>query len=393
MQQMIKLFLTIIAIANLNLTTLSAQENEQTTFIDTLILYSTAVKNHYHDEPEIRIEHLIEVTNTIFTQSHLNIKINPVKLLTYTMETNASASTVITTLQADSNVSKLRDQYGADLVLIYRMRKNNGNCGIAYINDGRSAYSFANVSIDCSDHYTAHEIGHTMGLYHSTKENPEVGYPRGYGIDYEFSTIMTYASHYNGKLIQKFSSPKLECYGYPCGVKEGELHEADAVKAILENAPIIAQFKPTKTIISAETLKQAEAQYLYYKKEFEDAKIKLEELYNIYLEAQEQYNKALLESKRVMTKFQSTKALYQKLQKEYKETKDKSVYIAAKEKYNNISQTLNKNLFSNTYSLEVKKNKLEMTYKTYKNSVYKALKVEYAKAKSYYEELLSLYVK
>lgn len=387
MKSSFRLFGLLLSLLTLNLAPLWADASEETTLIDTLVLYSPTLQNDYHDEVETRIEHLMEVTNTIFTESQLPIKINPIQLLPYAMDDAAKSSTVITTLQADHNISDLRDRYGADLVIIYRRKVANDNCGIAYINDGRSDYSFAHISIDCSDYYTAHEVGHTLGLYHSIKESPDVGYARGHGVEYAFSTVMTYQSHYHSQISQKFSNPKLECYGYPCGVEEGEFHEADAAKALLDTAPIVANFKPTQRIVFEETLAQAKAQYLYYQAAFETAQTKLEELYNAYQEINATYNASLQHAKQTMQSYQTAKIYYNKLKRNYQNTQDKSVKEMAHKEYENLNKLSNSKNFSDTYALLVKKNKLERVYKTYKSSIYDALQIEYTKAKSYYEQL------
>ena len=278
-----KIFLSVIIattlfISNINATTI---KNSLTT-IDTLVLYSQDVANKYEGEQETRIEHLITTTNSIFKDSGLNIQINVVKIQQYYMDSNFTARATIKKIQNDTNITKLRNSVGADEVLIYRPYTKDGVCGLGYINHQTNPdYAYAYVGINCASYHTAHEIGHNLGLYHSEKSSPNIGYARGYGIEHEFETIMAYKKEYNGKKVYKFSSPLLDCDGEPCGIDEGYEHEADAVKAIKNSVLKVASFRE-HIDNNTSKLNKAQKEYEFQKKRYEKASMELNRLYKAY---------------------------------------------------------------------------------------------------------------
>ncbi len=228
------------------------------TEVDALILYSNGADARYNGDAVNRIEQLINTTNKIYKDSTLDIKLNPVKIMKYSaLDDSKKSSEVLAQIQKDKNIKKIRDEVGADEVIIYRPYAHDGVCGIAYLNkslaSAKSAKyakegTYAHVTIDCGGYVTAHEVGHNMGLGHSYKQH-SVGafkYARGHGVQNEFTTVMAYKSTYNGKKIYKFSSPKLDCNGLPCGVPEGNDDEADAVKALTQTVPLLAELRVHK---------------------------------------------------------------------------------------------------------------------------------------------------
>jgi hypothetical protein len=242
---------TIVGLATLS-TGLFATVDTPTT-VDTLILYSQGSMNKYGGDAETRINHLITTTNKIYADSGLNLKLNPVKIQQYQMDDRATSGTVLSAIRQDTEVTKIRNDVGADTVIMYRPYAGDGACGLAYQNNYLSdpnatwveKYAFAHISIDCGGYVTAHEVGHNTGLGHSAKQGSQgaFNYARGHGVQNTFTTVMAYAGVYNGNKIYKFSSPSLDCNGQPCGIEAGEENEADAVKALLQTLPLVENFR------------------------------------------------------------------------------------------------------------------------------------------------------
>ena len=239
---LLKISLSLSSILLLNTTSLCA-ENNATTLIDALVIYSPGSAAAIDGDVETKIDHFMTTTNKIYEDSGLNIQLKSVKIQEFDLDESADSGQVLTDTKNNAEINALRDTVGADEVIMYRPYANDGACGIAYVNTNNDAFAYAHVSIDCPSYVTAHEVGHNMSLWHSAKQDPDAGYARGHGVQEQFTTIMAYSSAYNGAKIYKFSDPDLDCNGEPCGIEVGLDNEADAVKAILAQAPVIENYR------------------------------------------------------------------------------------------------------------------------------------------------------
>lgn len=235
------------------LTTGALAVEEEVVELDTLILYSQGSADAYEDAVETRINHLVETTNKIYEDSGLNVRLNPVKTQQYEMDDSATSGNILGMIRQDEAVTEIRNNVGADNVVMYRPYAGDGACGMAYQNNYLNnpdatwveKYMYSHVSIDCGGYVTAHEVGHNSGLGHSEAQGSTGAYTyaRGHGVQDNFTTVMAYSGVYNGSKVYKYSSPALDCNGLPCGIEEGEDKEADAVKALRQTLPLIEKFR------------------------------------------------------------------------------------------------------------------------------------------------------
>ena len=265
---------TLCALA-LALAAHSAQANPHT--VDNMVLYTKDAQALPNGRDiDARIASYIEFTNTAYAKSGINIRLRLVhkQLLDWANYYDVTGAN-LNKFTNDSQVQRLREQYGADLVqLINRTTQGQGYgiCGIAWMgtgtknsdlfNSGAKAMAYGLTGVDCSLSTFAHEAGHNMGLRHSYEQDVEDGYynsnghsgthewSRGYGVQGQFSTIMAYPQVFGARRqAPVFSNPKIsnsDCANQACGMPD----RADAVRALNAMASQIAAFRPTKVPVT-----------------------------------------------------------------------------------------------------------------------------------------------
>ena len=217
-------------------TTNSAANNSASTTVDVLVLYNSDFQTRLENDgssASTRIDFLTALMNQALIDSQVNMQIRIVgmKQINYS-ETNSN-TTALSDISSNSEIATLRENKGADLVVLIRpyKRSAHGNCGYAMLNSSLSSNRiFATVSdgIDvdysgsgswyyCKDSTFAHELGHTMGLAHNTENTSSHGshsYSYGYGHNGSFGTIMSYFS----PKVHFFSNPDIStCNNSACG--------------------------------------------------------------------------------------------------------------------------------------------------------------------------------
>lgn len=231
---------------------------------DIMFLYTQRFVNDTGGvSPETKINQLVEITNSYYSNSGVDIMFRPVLYRFVDYSVNNSIGAAITELRDGegifSFVPDTRDQVGADIVvLIDGYFQSDSACGIgstpgigyngeiyhassaspdAYVVQYTDGF-FQQGSSGCDDLTLAHELGHNHGLNHSRREEGTEGtfpWSLGHGVDGSFHTIMAYATQYPGaESIPLFSNPEsTDCNGLPCGVSRDDVEQgADAVHSL-----------------------------------------------------------------------------------------------------------------------------------------------------------------
>jgi hypothetical protein len=231
--------------------------------VDLMVLYTD--KAQTADFATRRSRYLVDVSNQAYKDSGINMSLRLVHIRQTPYVENNANSQALNDLATDrgafSGTASLRDQYGADLVMLLRplYAQSAGGCGTAYVGFANGGDSFSNSGYSvvgdgyskdslsnyyCRTSTFAHEIGHNLGNVHDREYSSFQGkfaYSYAWGIGGKFGTIMSY---YDPSVLL-FSTPNLatQCAGTPCGFAEGKANSSDQARTINFTAPIVANYK------------------------------------------------------------------------------------------------------------------------------------------------------
>lgn len=235
--------------------------------VDVLVFYTgEAAATSSGQDIQARIVSYVEHANQAYRNSDVDVQLRLVGTEPVQGSYGSVDGNVLGRFRSDSNVARLRQQYGADLVALISTPQRSGAgyiCGVGYQpggneNTGRfysnaSAYGYSMTGVSCGYNTFAHELGHNMSLGHSHAQNSfgsVFPWGRGHGVSGLFSTVMAYPQSYGTRNhLAQFASPdQIRCEGQPCGSDINRSDGADAVTAINRLAAQVADFMPTAVI-------------------------------------------------------------------------------------------------------------------------------------------------
>ncbi|GAA5442376.1 hypothetical protein Misp06_00550 [Microbulbifer sp. NBRC 101763] len=231
--------------------TISAAASAET--VDIAIMYTDPAAD-YTGDISTKIDNYISYANNSFKRNGIDIQLNLVDSWNASSSDYRVNESTLDLITFHSTVNNWRSSEKADMVVFLTKAEEvveNGStyitCGIAWVGQGNSgtmynsakerAYSVTGV--DCGYNTFVHELGHNMGLVHSTKQGDTSGgvysYGMGHGVDNKFSTIMAYPWRYGSNVTQYdwFSDPDwYECGGLACGERSGSRDISNAYRAL-----------------------------------------------------------------------------------------------------------------------------------------------------------------
>ena len=173
----------------------------------------------------------VSLLNSVLKRSRINVKAKLVSIDSLDIAFNK-----IEDLVFNHTVRKLKEEKNAHIVfLLSELNFGTSECGLGVVSgNNETAYSVGRYShwLCLSGDTFIHEVGHNLGLTHSSNQYSLAPYAAGHGT-FLWVTVMAY-QFYHGGLIRKqvFSNPELECDAfYQCGDAES----ADAVRFINQN--------------------------------------------------------------------------------------------------------------------------------------------------------------
>lgn len=228
---------------------------------DIMVLYTPATLAKLGQAGvDLRIQTGMQAAVTAYTNSDVGIVLRIVyKGLSPVGESGTGMVATLTNYRQNAQVIALRNQYGADMVVL--LSEDSDWCGYAYLwiidsNGVRTVDAYAVVNSGCAADNISfeHEIGHMQGLAHDIGTDPTGSgafpYARGYRVCAAdgFFDIMSYACT-NGThpvRVKQFSDPAKFFNSYPMG--STVTPQSDGHRALNDNALTVAAYKATAAV-------------------------------------------------------------------------------------------------------------------------------------------------
>ena len=241
------------------------------TVVDVMFLYTPQAVIGEGNEEGIRQRVLesVDGMNYRLTNSHINVRINPVFIGLYeTFETGdlpRDNYRIANGLDGMEGVPKLRNDYKADLVCLLTELENQGIGGQAWDltpPHGNQATGFTVIrrAIMGKDSMVlAHEIGHLLGCDHDREHAAHAGdsayyagrkpYIFGHRLEVEGVTYIDVMSYEPGIYVPYYGNPRLQLDGVPLGISAEAERPSDGSRTINETAPYVALYRTARSRI------------------------------------------------------------------------------------------------------------------------------------------------
>jgi uncharacterized delta-60 repeat protein len=229
--------------------------------IEAMFLYTPQAREGAGSEAKVRqaIFESIEHTNFIFTNSQVNVRIEPIYIGEIAYTESGDMDTDLRRLTngegALNRAVALRSAYKADIVCLVAEHNNNGFAGMAWLSSetGNAAYGFTVVlrqRIGKHSYLLAHEFGHLLGCAHDREHAGDLNdawykaarpYIFGHRFVVDGVTYVDAMGYPPGVRLPSFSNPRMDLDGVAMGVAVGDL-PSDISRTINETAPYVAAY-------------------------------------------------------------------------------------------------------------------------------------------------------
>jgi len=234
----------------------TAAEISGGTVIDVMVLYTSQSLANASGQTgiESKIVNAVAKANQAYINSNIDMQLNVVHMGEVSYGQTGNMATTLQNLAVTNDgemdhIHALRDQYGADQVVLISSESNY--CGIAYVmSNPSSSFSVAAFSVvhddsrmACLSNNTfAHELGHNQGNQHDLSSANTAGsyeYSYGYRLCQTggFRTVMSYSCS-GGTRVGHFSNPSVLYNGDYTGT-----NNADNARSMTNNKAIVAAFR------------------------------------------------------------------------------------------------------------------------------------------------------
>ncbi len=230
---------------------------------DVLALYTNGFAEAYPGDALVaQISYLAGVANTSYANSEVSLTARVVGLREIDYSDNGEMANALDDLTNGkgvfSKVAALRNQLGADLVVLLRVFKDdNVACGLGWqmtsLSSSFEKWAFSVVQVGritqgssisyCTDQTLAHEMGHNMGCDHEEANATAGVFKYSYGhCFYPYKSVMAYCTSAETR-VSYFSNPNVTYDGIATGAED-----ANNAQSINKVKQTIAQFRDSKCL-------------------------------------------------------------------------------------------------------------------------------------------------